>query len=238
MTRRLNIVLCLLFALLPACREPAEEEGERTMRRAEDRLLAGDFDGARKYLVEILDEEPENGRAHLYMGNIHFSQYKYDEAREEYLKAGRFWPENPVPHYQLAQLYYIKGKTEEALEAIDRALAIRPDYPSALCLKAFFYLKLKKPAAARDVLQKCIAIAPNSTLARTLLGDAYQEMEDLDRAIVEYEKARQINPYMLDSYRGAIEVYGKMGEFEKVKQLSEIYLNLKTSQPPEEFRLP
>lgn len=238
MMRPLRIVLYLLIAVPLGCQKPVEEDGARTLRRAEDRILAGDFEGARKYLMEVLQKEPDNGRVHLYLGNIHFSQYKYDQAREEYLEAARLWPENHIAHYQLAQLYYIKGNTEGALREIDRTLELKPDYQSALCLKGFFYLKLKQPEAARDVLQKCLSIPPESTLAHTLLGDAHQEMEELDLAIVEYERARKINPYMLDSYRGAIEVYGKLGKFEEVKRLSEIYLNLKTSQPPEEFRRP
>ena len=63
---------------------------------------------------------------------------------------------------------------------------------------------------------------PENRLARVLeLGQEYLLEEDYEQAVVEFNKAIEIDPMSVDAYLGAAEAYIRLGDLESAKQMIE-----------------
>jgi tetratricopeptide (TPR) repeat protein len=97
-------------------------------------------------------------------------------------------------YYRQAHARFLERKIPEALTAVDQALALDPKLVPALILKARLAMAINRYDAARDCLTRALAVEPTSWSAQFLFGFQFYEQNEIPRAIVEFEKARRLNP--------------------------------------------
>jgi len=99
-------------------------------------------------------------------------------------------------HYAAAQFLIAKGDTDDAVDHLRQALVFAPDSPGILLNLAVLYLRESQFIQALDPLEHARSITPDSSpLAADIAkmeGWAYYGANDLDRAIDEWKKAKQL----------------------------------------------
>ncbi|MEK7405937.1 MAG: tetratricopeptide repeat protein [Acidobacteriota bacterium] len=96
--------------------------------------------------------------------------------------------------YEKANALFVAKKFPECQQALDAAVRLDPNLLPAWTLMAKLAMGMNQYDLARSSLQRALAIDPASPYARFLSGFLYHLENDLQLALPELEKARQLNP--------------------------------------------
>jgi tetratricopeptide (TPR) repeat protein len=101
-----------------------EDAGNHDLRRAyaEALLGAGRMTAAGVELQKILQANPNDGTAHLRLGQLHRQEGRFDEARQEFEKARRLLPDSLEVPYQLVLLEDSLGNSDQAIEILQELI--------------------------------------------------------------------------------------------------------------------
>ena len=92
-------------------------------------LALGDSDGAVKTYEAAVKRSPFRDDIFVSLGNLHFSEKRYEEAIDAYEKAVRIWPSSNN-HYALGQAYMNAGRYSDADQEFNTVLRMDPDQPN------------------------------------------------------------------------------------------------------------
>lgn len=95
---------------------------------------------------------------------------------------------------QLARQSFEQGNFSQAEKLFRQALRQTPESVALKINLAASLVKLCRYRESLDVLNEVIAVDPNNSLALHNIGLAYQDMGDLDTAIIYYKRVLAINP--------------------------------------------
>jgi len=79
-------------------------------------------------LQQLLEQNPEDLRLLVALGNLHFDAGEWPDARTWYERALEIGTENPDVITDLAVVYRNLKQPERALEKLDRAIGLAPDH--------------------------------------------------------------------------------------------------------------
>ena len=131
-------------------------------------------------LEQVLEENPEDGRAHYYLGNLLYDKKRYEEAMHHWEEATRLEPDAAIPWRNLGLAHYnVQHDRAQARACYERALRANPHDPRLL--------------SELDQLLKRQGEAPKSRLARLEQHlDLVEQRDDLavERATL-YNQLRQ-----------------------------------------------
>lgn len=85
------------------------------------------FADARTQFEAEIAITPDDYASHFFLGFIHLSERRWQEAEEFLKKAQALQPENPDPPLYLGQLYFQTGRYEHAATALKKAIALTTD---------------------------------------------------------------------------------------------------------------
>jgi tetratricopeptide (TPR) repeat protein len=144
-------------------------------------LQLEDTDNAIKAYQTAIQIDTSRDDSHVKLGNLYFSQKKYEEARVEYAEATRINP-STVNRYSLGQAYLELGRYEDAQGQFNEIQRLSP-------LEAGGYLGMgltfSRQGRHEDALgQFEQALSRNSDLydAYAQIGYAYADMGDMENA--------------------------------------------------------
>ena len=120
---------------------------------------------------------------------------------------------------RLAALGYIKTATEDDIEADQRAdpkdqLVHWQQVQKAIHLKA-----QGQPLTAIAILEQSLAEVPGDVYARSVLAGAYQQLGEMERALVHYERAIEEEPNNETLCLGMASVYMRQREFTEAEEM-------------------
>ncbi len=101
------------------------------IRTANERLAAGDRQGAERLYREVLRLDPDSYDAHLNLGVLHGLADRNREAAAALERAIEIDPDRADAYALLVIAYIRTGRTEEGLRQLERALEIDPEHPRA-----------------------------------------------------------------------------------------------------------
>ncbi len=90
-------------------------------------LKSGEIKEAIESFTRILQSDPENAAAHLYLGEAYYQSESYDEAVMEFKLASQGQDNDPEINYLLGYAYARLGRLELAVERWERFLAFTAD---------------------------------------------------------------------------------------------------------------
>lgn len=93
---------------------------------AEQFLYNGEIAEAKRALEDILDDEPDFGRAHNHLGWIYYRRLgNYQRAAYHFRLAVKFAPDFPGGHLHYVNLLIEMNKVEQAKAALDQAIKVQ-----------------------------------------------------------------------------------------------------------------
>ncbi len=153
----------------------------------------GELRRAVRMLNELLDEDPLNTDALETLGKIYFEQGHFEEAERYFLELTEMDPAHPRVHQLLGLLYSEQGKWDEAIMEWEEAMEIAPSDEVLRELGWTLNMAGEKEAAV-SMLEEALDLNPLNLQARIDLGSVLMDQEKFERAIKEWEIAKNQDP--------------------------------------------
>ena len=120
----------------------------------------------------------------------------------------------------LAGSYDGLNDTEKARELWSKAMELNPDYIPAITNLGLSYLftSPKDLSKATELMTKVVEKAPNSSRAQIDLGDCHRAQNDLEKALVHYTKAAELDPSDQVAHSKAGHANSFLGNFDDARK--------------------
>jgi tetratricopeptide (TPR) repeat protein len=178
----------------------------------------------------LLAEFPHREGVLVLMGNVLQFQARGEEADEFWRQALRINPKRADVYWSLGQRAVLAGSYEEAVSHWRRVLELDPRMPQVSGNLALALMSLGRHQEAVDVLEKGPQAANLSGFDRFVLGQAYLQLGQLDRARDNYEKAIQLQPDCTNAHYGLFTVCTRLGQRDKAREHLAIFQKLKAQE--------
>lgn len=136
----------------------------------------------KRQVEELTKEANQLSLCYTQLGTIALKLDESTEAEGCFEKALEFDPGNPDATYNLGVTRYRLDKLEEALKAFEQALRLFPDDEWLWIYLAEVRLRLKDYAGTIEACEEVLKINPESGEAYRLMGYAYREQRDTEKA--------------------------------------------------------
>jgi len=166
---------------------------------------------AKKVLDKAAQRYPENTGIIISQLNVYIKEGKANEHLDKMLKAVQLEPKNHALHYVLGVTYQEMKEADKAEAAYNEAIKIKPDYYDALNNLATIYIE--KANKFQGLMNE-----PKITDAKYKEYETLRET-NLKQAQQYLEKANAADPEGVEVLNMLKEVYAKLGEYEKSKQV-------------------
>ena len=208
------------------------------------------LDAALAEAQKVEELRPDHPDPYWLLGQIHARRREWAEAETAYQEALRLDPEHVEAQEALAKVLWDQGKQEAAQAAYQRALEIRqragqPKAPAAAsddplaerALLGYAYLNAGQYDRAIAIFEEVLDQRPDHADFHRYLGNAYYWQgraagasggQFLDRAIAEYERARQLAP---DDNLLLVQLAGAYHEAGRDEEALQAYLAAVQAQP-------
>jgi len=196
----------------------------------------GNVQEAETYFDAALRYHSDNPIVHYLVGEYYFRQRKYDLAVERAKTALSIKPDYLEAHQLLGWISFQQGDYAEAYSRMDRLLSLNRANPLGFYLKALSALRLGKKDEGITLLRSLVTLAPEDEVARITLedslkeilpvednlrktyaqyhfdrGDKFQDRNLFQRALEEYRRGLQIDPYSKRGRLAYAEIQQKIG---------------------------
>lgn len=150
------------------------------------------FGEAAEIYQAILVDEPQNFNIRLLLGGLYARMHDYGKARQVMEKLAELNPDSYAAFYYLAKLYQEMSLFDKAAGAFDKALALNWSSPLAYEAAELYEHNLDH-AKAGAIYQRIVEEDGSDEKARSFLANAYLRQGEMDRALQEMEKLRDIS---------------------------------------------
>jgi tetratricopeptide (TPR) repeat protein len=157
-------------------------------------VTAGHVDEADGMLKQVLKERPNSAEAEHFVGRVLFARKDTAQAVQRFQRAVTMDP--GIADYQLYLAWALleQGNMSGALESINKALERDPNIGDAHWLMGRIQLRT---GAVKDALQSFLdarRLKPGRVEALAGMGDAYDQLRQLDKAVDAYKEATKAQP--------------------------------------------
>lgn len=220
-------------APVPESREPASpperpapnSESPDAPHPAAEALKQEAFDVTRRLAATF----PDDPATLVVTGNVHLMAGDSVEARRCWEEALRRNPRFACAYNCLALVATAEGDCAKAATLWRQALEIAPNMPDVRERLARVLIDLGKPQDAVAVLDQGPQKSTRKAESHFLLGQAYLELKDYEKARPCYEAAIQADPKHTRSYYGLATVVARVGQPEKAEACRKKFHELKTA---------
>jgi tetratricopeptide (TPR) repeat protein len=184
------------------------------LKTGECLLASARWEEARKVYEKILERHPDSAEGHYGLGRARAGLKDLEGAVESFRKACELFPHYGAAHYTLALAYRDLGRIDQSREELSLFERNKHDVPgSGDRLQAELYELYTDP---QYLLQ---------------LGIESANQGKLEQAVVQHEKALQIDPQLIKAHVNLISLYGRLGEAEKAEEHYRAALGLHPNFP-------
>jgi tetratricopeptide (TPR) repeat protein len=178
-------------------------------------LASGNYVEAQQQSEAVLQDNPNNGDAHLALEQALARQGHAEEAMAHAQRAIELIPGSSLPYNDLAELLLKKSRYDETTRVAREGLAIAPSNPQLHLLLGCGLLSTEKDAAALSQLGLALNLRPDWPEGHVLLGSILQMRGRYDVAAEAYAQALRSNPDDADcqaALGAVLLMQGKPGE--------------------------
>ncbi len=147
MNLRFLVILAPLFCFLmrPAMSQDSVgiTSSEKIFQAAVADLNSQKYQEAEKKFETVLSSDPDNLKAHYYLGLIKYEQQLLPEAETLFKWVRRQVPKMPVIHYYLGRIAYDRKNWDEALKEMETAHRLDPEFSMACYYLGLIYYQKK-----------------------------------------------------------------------------------------------
>jgi tetratricopeptide (TPR) repeat protein len=178
-----------------------EETPETWNKKAAKAFEAKNHEETIRCSEHTLTLDPNNLKAHYYLGRIYQQKGMIENAISEYKKVIAIDPERKGLYNRLGELYFAQGKINEAISAFEKALARDADFAAAHYNIGIAYKQLSKNTAAAKHLYEAGLLAfihADNTIAL----NAYRALEEIGPERIVQELHELLEPLLEDETKG------------------------------------
>lgn len=173
-------------------------------------------------LSKALQTNPNNAAAHKILGMDCTIVGRFDLAEVELREAARLAPGSAEIHYSLARVYYTRGVFPLAKTEFENAIRLDPSYMKAYNNLGLTMETLGDNTAAVKYYTTAIKLNEEQNLKSewpyVYLSSYYYRREDYDNALVNAQKALDVNPKSDQAYFQAARAYRNQREWQKAAE--------------------
>jgi Flp pilus assembly protein TadD len=177
-------------------------------------------------IIEIgLQNIPNSFRLRLQRGAVLAFQGQLTRALADFEEAAKLDPQKDLPYFGVVMALMQTDQAAKAREILHQRLAVHPDDYLLLYALGEMQDRLGAPPGSPQeeeairALERSVQLEPNMSTSRIALGRILLRHGDIDRAIVELEKALEINPEDLSPCYQLSMAYRRKGDVEKADEL-------------------
>ncbi len=152
------------------------------------------YDQAREYLQEVLDEHENDLGTLLYLGALDEIEGKEQDLFDHLQQAVTAHPDAVLPRVHLARYYLTQGKPEQVYMLVRELTAQQRASSTVLEVLSISQLERKQYAEAKFSLEQLVAVQPKSAQAHFLLARAFAGLKDFQRTKETLERAIVLDP--------------------------------------------
>lgn len=226
------VIILLLSIILSSCGVKKQhstikisDNSKEKFSKAEELWYQQKLSNAKKFLEEILEEEPKYNEANRKLAFIEYYYYQnYDKAIEIMKDTVKNQPKESVNHSLLGKIYYLNCEYDQAIKSFRKALDLDDNNRDAYYYIAKSYLELSDTKKSKDFLIKLLKVEPFDLKANTLLHLLYVKDQNYEKAYQVWQKSN------LDNIGDK-----SLGFYDKWNQLYSITLKVKSGNINYEF---
>ena len=174
--------------------EIEENNIEAEFGLAELDVASGQLVTAERRYENVLLVSPESRKALLSLVLINDDAGRMENAEVYLRKALQFYADNAFVRFIAARHYYRTENTEEALYHLQTALFLQPDFLDASILLCEIFMEEQNYKDVIVEIEKIIASYDDESILWYMLGRAYDNLGESERAIHSYARAIAIRP--------------------------------------------
>ena len=125
-------------------------------------------------------------------GNLYAEQGETQLAISDLNRAIQLNPDFADAYYNRGVLYAKQGESQLALSDYNRAIQLNPDYAGAYYNRGNLYAEQGESQLALSDLNRTIQLNPDFAEAYTNLGLLYMQLENMEKARINFQKAQQL----------------------------------------------
>ena len=180
-------------------------------------------------LERNIKENPDNFKAHLFLGYLYENLGKNEEAVNCYLTVKKIKPKGSYIHYQIGLhlgKLYLEKNPHLAIKELTLQRKYLPESPELEFYLGTAYYLLGNPKMAIKKFNCSLELNPHQAVVLSNLGFLYYDLARYQEAIKAHGKAVEIDSNFADSYYGLALIYEKLVEKEEAIKNWEKYLTL------------
>jgi tetratricopeptide (TPR) repeat protein len=196
---------------------------EAYIARAQSKFFLSDYDAARQDAEKSIELKPALENAHFILGEICLAQQKFADALPEFNRTLELNPNNSEAFRGKIFSTYFSGKEKEANELLESAIAKDPKKSIYYYIKGVLSNNRGKFSRALESFDKALALDPGSNEFNIYLnrGISYLELEEMDAALNDMNKAVELGSNNASAYHSRGRVYYASKQYsEAVKDFS------------------
>ena len=183
-----------------------------------------------------LAEDPENPELHKNLGDLYLKKEVIPLAIEAYTEALTLDSSLADVHYNLGETYFLNHDFNSAVKEFKAAINLDPAYKVAfLRLGDMYMIDRKHFTEAAVMYEEYLKFDDKNSEAFLSLGKAYFYLRQLDKAIVNLEKARELDPQNEAVYYYLGMAYQDNKELNKALEAYDLYVNLHQKENPDDW---
>lgn len=128
-----------------------------------------------------------------------------------------------------------RGEFEAAAEAFEAALGLAPEAIDLYWELVNVYIDMGRPGDADRTIQRAIEVAPEDAGVLESAGWSYIALNLHERAIAQFERARELNPESSGLYFGLAEAFKSLGDLDGALEALRGILALTSDEDPDTF---
>lgn len=179
----------------------------------------GKYDQAEKILLKAISANQKWYLPHLYLGWAYEKQQQWSQALAAYQRAVKLNPNEPQARAYLGYMYQLLDNQEAGVQELEVAYQLAPDDVLLIYNLANGLHQLGRSIEALELLDETLArfsitVQGLEGLYR-LRGSVYLDLGHLKEALIDIQKAIDLNPQELQFYNDLGDIYFEMEQYEK-----------------------
>lgn len=192
MTQRWLVPALAAALAIPLARASAFDHSD--LDRGIELFEAGKYRDAEPLLSAAAKADPENARAHEFLGRVRLELRKFNEAQTELSKADALSPNNGTVQIALARVYLEQKQLDKAEKAANRAAELSDSDPDVPLYRGAIAVARRDYKTGAALLEEAIGKKPDAAYAHYYAGLAYNGLRQPDKMVEHFRSFLKLAP--------------------------------------------